>query len=124
MVVLVETIDAISRRLGRDVLYLSCHRKNRKERFDAKNWLNEAGFSTLDCTPFVTNYIQIEAPASELYIDLKYDPTAENFRLVDFHFEKSDGTPTFPGIQFTRLTLDLALLNKEQDEPGYWDRVL
>lgn len=124
MVVLVETIDAISRRLGRDVLYLSCRRKNHKERSDAKNWLSEAGFSTLDCTPFATNYIQIEAPASELYIDLKYDPTDENFKLVDSYFERPDGTPTFTGIQLTRLTLELALLNKEQDEPGYWDRVL
>jgi len=75
--------------------------------------------------PFATGYIQYEAPASEVYINLDYDPSSVAFKMIDTHFEKPDGeSGVFEGIRFAILPLENALLNKEQDEPGYWDRVL
>jgi hypothetical protein len=125
MVVLVETIDAISRRLGRDVLFLTCTREARDTRKEAKKWLTENGFAIIDCVPFASGYIQFEAPASEVFIDLEYDPSSEAFKMIDAHFEKPDGEGgVFQGIRFALLPLENALENKEQDEPGYWDRVL
>lgn len=123
MAVLVEAIDAISRRLERDVLMLMCDRGTREARSEAKHWLSENGFQYQICVPFVTGCIQFEAPATEVYIDLEYDPNSAAFKLLDAHFENTDGTPVFVGVRFALLTHELALLNKEQDEPGYWDRV-
>lgn len=124
MVVLVETIDAISRRLGRDVLLLTCTREAREARNDAKKWLAEKGFEFTDCLPFAEGYIQFEAPASEVYIDLVYDPDSDAFCEIDKYFENTDGTPVFDGVRFAILTHELALVNKEQDDPEYWDRIL
>lgn len=124
MVVLVEAIDAISRRLDRDVMYLRCSCMHSAERAKAKDWLNAAGLSTSDCMPFVTSYLQIESPATELYIDVKYDPNSEVFRLLDSQFRNATGSPVLTGVLLTRLPLEQALLNKEQDEPGYWDKAL
>ena len=105
MVVLVETIDAISRRLGRDVLLLTCTRDAGEARNDAKKWLAEKGFEFTDCLPFADGYIQFEAPASEVYIDLVYDPDSDAFQEIDKYFEHTDGL-NYENIELTRY-LDL-----------------
>lgn len=41
---------------------------------------------------------------------------------LEERFELPDGTPRTPGLVLTLLTLSEAMLNVEQDEPGFWDR--
>jgi len=107
------------------VLLLTCTRGAGEARNDAKKWLTEKGFELTDCMPFAVGYNQIEAPASEVYINLEHDPSSEAFKMIDTHFEKPDGeSGVFAGIRFAILPLENALINKEQDEPGYWDRIL
>ena len=51
-----------------------------------------------------------------------YVPGSDLLAKLDAHFEKEDGTPRIPGLVLTLLTLEEAMVNADQDDPGFWDR--
>lgn len=125
-----EHIDAIARRLKRDVLYLDFLNAQRPHREDYRRiesrsrivqWLNSEGISWRECGPFASETV-IRSYAGEIFIDVPFDETDAQYRKVQAFLEYPDGATRFDDIRFYIVTLQLALQNAHHDEPGFWDR--
>lgn len=139
---LIEHIDAIARRLSRDVLFVMFHTprkqmpENQMEKFemdtgyDWKNslvrknliiWLAAQKIEWFPCghvanTSIMVNYL------GQIYIDLPYDPASVKYRSVEQYLELPDGSMRYSEATFCMLGLKMAMENAAHDEPGFWDR--
>jgi hypothetical protein len=131
---LIEHIDAIARRKGRDVLYVvfpecysaggnSVEPDQCKARQQVIAWLDQAGIAWYPCAhpacddgSFFLGYL------GHIYIDLPFDTSnAEYRKLADF-LETPDGEMKIEGAEFCYWPLEKAMENRHHDEPGYWER--
>lgn len=125
-----EHIDAIARRLKRDVLYLDFLKAQRPHREDYRRiesrshivqWLDREGISWSECGPLASEAV-IRSYAGEIFIDVPFDETDAQYRKVQAFLEYPDGTALFDDVRFYVVTLQLAQQNAHHDEPGFWDR--
>ena len=125
-----EHIDAIARRLKRDVLYLDFLKAQRPHREDYRRiesrshivqWLDREGISWSECGPLASEAV-IRSYAGEIFIDVPFDETDAQYRKVQAFLEYPDGTARFDDVRFYVVTLQLAQQNAHNDEPGFWDR--
>ncbi|HIE5944240.1 MULTISPECIES: hypothetical protein [Burkholderia] len=125
-----EHIDAIARRLKRDVLYLDFLKALRPHREDCRRienrsrivqWLDSEGISWRECGPFASETV-IRSYAGEIFIDVPFDEADAQYRKVQEFLEYPDGATRFDDVRFYIVTLQLALQNAHHDEPGFWDR--
>jgi hypothetical protein len=122
---LIENIDAIARRKGRDVLFLSFPKYSRfKDRYahhdDSKvrqrviAWLDQAGISWQECAfPGFYNY------TGDIYVDVPFDTTNADYRKLAEFLETPDGKMKIEGVSFYYLPLEKAMQYKHHDEPGH-----
>ena len=125
----IETIDAIARRLGRDVIFLDIRNgasrpvRDQPEFIDATAWLDAEGISWTACLGFVPGMLLIEGGPRAIHIETLFEPGSALLAQLEARFETPDGQPCHPGLVLSLLTLEDALVNADQDEPGFWDRI-
>lgn len=129
---LIAHIDAIARKKGRAVLYLEFYPQSYSEwcryRFDddamrtsVLNWLDAHTVSWQECGPFA-NPCVMGAYLGQVYLDVPYDDSLPEYRLLRDYLEHPDGTMCHAGVRFCVMPLDYAMRNAEHDEPGFWER--
>ena len=138
----IEHIDAIARKLQRDVLFVVFHAPTtgmsdqEQQRFDFDTrydwkasqtrseligWLDAKGFEWTLCG-HVANTSMMISYRGQIYIDLPYDTSSAACLALCDHLEFPDGTMRFPDATLCLLQLHVAMTNAEHDEPGFWDR--
>lgn len=128
MVQLIHMIDAISRQRGADVLFLallnSIGRPTRDHPAlkEATDWLTTEGFGWQVCGAFQPGSVDMGSGRRVIFIDAPYVPGSSALQRLDARFELPDGKPRTQGLILTVLTLAEAMINAEQDAPGFWER--
>lgn len=129
MPALLEHIDAIARKLGRDVLYLDftdakpspCgDYRNHEHRKHILHWLDGEGIAWRECGPFASESV-MRAYAGGVFIDVPFDLNDARYRKVQSFLEHPDGTMRFSDVGFYIMSLELAMKNAHHDEPGFWE---
>jgi hypothetical protein len=126
MVILIETIDGIARRLGRDVIYLSFHDdhgdplEEHPELGKVTDWLDEQGIGWQVCSCFSEGAITVEGGPGCLYLDVPFEPGTEKMSKLEAHLMDKDGQPSLPGFVPTILKLEDAMRNAYQDDPDFF----
>lgn len=129
---LVEHIDAIARREGRDVLYLTFHEdqtgasvaehwKDNLSRQAVIDWLMRNGYTWRACGEMASENT-IRGYRGSIYIATPFNWEEPAYLALERYLEHEDGTPRLPKMRFWVLTLNLAMKNAHHDEPGFWDR--
>ncbi|MFM0185564.1 hypothetical protein PQR25_07220 [Paraburkholderia nemoris] len=126
---LLEHIDAIARKLKRDVLYLEFLKAKRPHRVDYQRleshsrivqWLESEGIDWCECGPLASETV-MRSYAGEIFINVPFNETDDQYRKVQAFLEYPDGTMRFDDVRFYVVTLQLAMENAHHDEPGFWD---
>jgi hypothetical protein len=129
---LIEHVDAIARRAGRDVLYLEFHpqpyREWRAYRHDddaartrVLAWLDAHGVHWQACGPFADPAVM--APwLGQVWLDVAYDESLADYRRLRDYLELPDGSMRHAGVRFCVMPLAYANRNAEHDVPGFWER--
>jgi hypothetical protein len=127
---LLEHIDAIARKLKRDVLYLEFLKAQRPHRSDYRSldsrshivqWLDSEGIEWHECGQLASETV-MRSYAGEIFINVPFDETDDQYRKVQAFLEHPDGTIRFEDVRFYVVTLRVAMKNAHHDEPGFWDR--
>jgi hypothetical protein len=127
---LIEHIDALARKLKRDVLYLEFMNVQRPHRVDYRSldsrlrivqWLDSEGIGWRECGQVASETI-VRSYAGEIFIDVPFDEADSQYRKVQAALEHPDGTMRFDDVRFYVVTLQIAMKNAHHDEPGFWDR--
>lgn len=129
---LIEHIDAIARKKGRDVLYLEFHPSTgwRRYRCDCDpmrdavlGWLDEHQVNWVPCGPFAIPASLGPPYLGQVYLDVPYDEGLPAYRSLRDYLEMEDGSMRHTGVRFCVMPLVYATRNAEHDEPGFWERV-
>jgi hypothetical protein len=127
---LMEHIDAIARKLKRDVLYLDFVKAHRPHYADYRHlesrsrivkWLDSERIGWCECGT-VASETGMRSYAGEIFIDVPFDENDGQYRQVQAFLEYPDGTMRFDDVQFYVVSLQLAMENAHHDEPGFWER--
>ncbi|HIE4429511.1 hypothetical protein [Burkholderia multivorans] len=127
---LIEHIDAIARKLKRDVLYLEFVKAQRPYRLPYRRlnsrlcimqWLDSERIRWHECGQVASETV-VRSYAGEIFIDVPFDETDSEYRKVKAFLEHPDGTMRFDDVRFYVVTLQIAMKNAHHDEPGFWDR--
>lgn len=127
---LLEHIDAIARKLQRDVLYLAFIRADPPfsgdyEELDSRKcilqWFDDESIPWRECGP-VANENVMRSYAGEVYIDVPYDEADPTYQKVQAFLEFPDGTIRFEDVRFWIVSLEHAMKNARHDEPGFWEQ--
>ena len=127
---LIEHVDAIARKLKRDVLYLEFPKAQRLRRADYRNlnsrqcimqWLDSEGIGWRECAQVASETV-MRSYAGAIVIDVPFDETDSQYRKLQAFLEHADGTSRFDDVRFFVVSLALAMKNAHHDEPGFWDR--
>jgi hypothetical protein len=139
---LIQTIDAIARQKGRDVLYLTFYPLDNpnpddpldapKYHFDHENsttraeiiqWLDQNGIAWQPCGSFEPGWMVLEGYSGDIYLDVPLDTGNEVYQKLVNHLENPGGSMRIKDVTFWALRLERAMINKHQDEPGYWEKL-
>jgi hypothetical protein len=127
---LLEHIDAIARKLKRDVLYLDFEKAKRphyndyrqlESRIRILQWLDSEHIHWCECGPYASE-TTMRSYAGEIFLDVPFDETDTQYRKVQAFLEHPDGSMRFDDVNFYIVTLQLAMRNAHHDEPGFWER--
>ncbi len=148
---LIQTIDRIARIQQRDVLFLSFYDRALKERldnvpkeerFDAQqqwrdhrseawatlpirqqiiDWLDAKGIAWQPCAQFAPGWVIMEGYVGDIYLDVPYDKDLPLYQELEAYLQYPDDTMRFENVMFFCLTLEQAMVNAEQDAPGFFD---
>ncbi len=127
MPVILETIDAIARRLGRDVIFLDIRdrqdrpARGRHEVAAATAWLIAERIGWAPCFGFMPGMVIFEGGPIAIHIDAPFEHGSPLLRKLEDQFETPDGLPRHPDLVLSLLRLETAMVNADQDEPGFWD---
>lgn len=135
MPTLIEHIDAIARKKGRDVLFLVFSIENDDDmnkalsvdwdslpiRKQVISWLDQNHIAWYPCG-LVANENVVVGYLGRIYIDVTFDQTDPVYQKLADYLETPDGEMKLPGVEFCYLPLEIAMKNVHHDEPGFWDR--
>lgn len=116
MPVRIETIDAIARRLCRDVIFLDIRSsqdrpvRDRAEISEATAWLGAEGIGWTVCLGFVPGMLLIEGGPRAIYIEVPFEPGSGTLAKLETRFETQDGHPRHPDLILTLLPLQDTLI--------------
>lgn len=132
-----ECIDAIARRMRRDVLFIEFHRVDARGKLGGSvagfewprltvrqqiiEWLDKRRIKWEPCG-------HVEVPAliisyrGQIYIDLPFDRGVSAYRELEAFLGKPNGKMRISGVRLCRLRYAAALRNANQDGADYWDR--
>ena len=135
MPMILEHIDAIARKKGRDVLFLDFPQKKSDDEFDlfvnadwdnlpvrlqVIAWLDKNQIEWSECGPFANENIMC-GYRGRIYIDVPFDTDNPVFQKLSSYLETPDGVMKIDGVVFCYLPLDVAMENAHHDEPGFWE---
>ena len=127
---LLEHIDAIGRRLQRDVLYLAFVRADPPnyedyEQIESRRrilqWFDSESVGWCECGPYASETL-MRSYAGEVFIDVPFDEGDAQYQKVQAFLENPDGTMRFEDVKFYVVPLEHAMKNAHHDEPGFWER--
>jgi len=135
---LIEHIDAIARKLKRDVCFLrfsdpigssmndeksqSCwHWEASAMRQSVIEWLQDNQIGWRPCAD-VADTDSMQRYAGQIYIDVAFDEADAVYQKTAAYLENTDGSTRHPGVAFFVLGLRVAMKNVHHDEPGFWER--
>jgi hypothetical protein len=136
MPMIIDHIDAIARKLQRDVLCVTFTPQNSEDdlsnrnRYNWKedklrqticNWLTEQNISWKPCQHFA-NEDFMSRYQGQIYLDVPYDETDPLYILVRDYLENPDGSMRYRTVGFWHLLLEQAMINVHHDEPGFWEK--
>lgn len=125
-----EHIDAIARKLNRDVLYLEFLKAQRPHHVDYRSlesrscimqWLDREGIEWRECGQVASETV-MRSYAGEIFIDVLFNEADDRYRKVQAFLEYPDGSMRFEDVRFYVVSLQFATKNAHHDEPGFWDR--
>ena len=127
-----EHIDAIARREGRDVLYLTFYEDQTGARVSGRwqdnpsrqaviDWLMANGYAWSACGEIAKDNAMASYRGS-IYIATPFDRELPAYRKLQNFLEHDDGSLRLPKMRFWALALSVATKNAHHDEPGYWER--
>lgn len=125
----IDTIDAIARRLCRGVIFLdirndnSCPVWDRPDVTAATAWLDVEGIGWTACLGFAPRVLLVEGGPRAIHIDTPFEPGSALLAKLEARFETPDGQPRHPDLILALLTHGDALINADQDAPGFWDNI-
>ena len=129
MPAVIEHIDAIARRKGRDVLHVIFHTSLSRafdwEAWPARRriieWLDAQEIGWMPCGHVASESFMCSY-RGQIYIDVPFDETHPAYRRVRDYLEHPDGTMAVEGATFCYYPLDEAMKNAHHDAPGFWER--
>ena len=125
----IDTNDTIARRFGRDVIFLDIRNDNSRPVWDrpditaATAWLDAEGIGWTACLGFAPRVLLVEGGPRAIHIDTSFEPGSALLAKLEARFETPDGQPRHPDLILSLMPLDDALINAEQDAPGFWDNI-
>lgn len=131
MPMLVEHIDAIARKKGHDVVYVTFPECNilQDTPIDYEDcaarkliieWLDANHVGYLECGGLANSGFM--SYQGNLYLDVPFDEANPEYQKLVSFLENPDGTLRIDGVKFWYLPLEHAMVNKHHDEPGFWDK--
>jgi hypothetical protein len=130
----IEHIDAIARRLQRDVLCIAFNpqaRDNDDEtsfvdwdlpiRKQVIDWLDSRGIGWQCCGHYADVNLMM-GYRGQIYIDVLFDQNDPVFQELSAFLENPDGSMRYPDCTFYYCPLEHAMKNSAHDEPGFWER--
>ena len=135
MPMLIEHIDAIARKNGRDVLFLDFSQKkiddeidlfvdadwdNLPVRLQVIAWLDQNQIEWRECGHFANENMMC-GYRGRIYIDVPFDTANPVFQKLSGYLETPEGDMKIPGVVFCYLPLNVAMENAHHDEPGFWE---
>ena len=127
MAEMLETIDGIARRLGRDVYYLALidddgdFRDIYTDVSEVTDWLDAKQIGWSLCAGFDEDKVWIEGGPGCIFLDIHSDHGPEAMEMVEAHFMNAEGEPSVPGYAPAMLRLMKALSFAGRDDPDYWE---
>lgn len=127
MPIILETIDAIARRLKRDVIFLAIVKRrgrpsrDRPEVTEATAWLDVEGIGWSPCFGFLPGIVILEGGPRAIHIEVPFELGSALLHKLEDRFETPDCLPRHPDLILSLLRLETATVNANQDEPGFWD---
>lgn len=128
MPVILDSIDAISRRKGRDVLMLGfaagsvlaksgqgLNRNQSRRRRLVMDWLDTQRIPYERCFSYWSDGLICASYQGHLYLDVPPDPADELYQRLLAKLEYPDGSPRLSGVQFWLVPLKVALRNAHHD---------
>lgn len=126
---MLEHIDAIGRRLKRDVLFLAFEpaagRPSDYDKLEVRKhilqWLDSEGIAWCPCGDYARENV-LRSYAGQVFVDVPFDEQDGRYRKLQSFLEFPDGKMRFEKVKFYVVTLGAALKNAHHDEPGFWDK--
>ena len=136
MPMLIEHIDAIARKKGRDVLFLDFPQRKNKNIFDLYSmdwdslpirqqiiaWLDQNQIGWSHCGHFADENMMGGGYQGRIYVDVPFDTKDPIYQKLSDYLETPNGKMKFKGVKFCYLPLEMAMKNAHHDEPGFWER--
>lgn len=150
---IIETIDRIARIKQRDVLFLSFYDGAIKDRLktappdeqeDAQrqwdehrqegwetlpirqqvtDWLDTKGIPWQPCGPFMPGWVVLDGYCGDIYLDVPYDKNLPIYQELEAYLQYDDDRMRHEHVWFFCLSLEGAMCNAKQDEPGFFDNM-
>ena len=126
MAEVLETIDGIARRLGRDVYYFVLidddgdFRDIYTDVSEITDWLDAKQIGWSLCAGIAEHTVWTEGGPGCIFLDIHPEHGPEAMEMVEAHFINAEGKPTIPGYVPAMLRLMKALSFAGRDDPDYW----
>lgn len=136
MPMILEHIDAIARKKGRDVLFLDFPQNIGSDeseifadvdwdelpvRQQAIAWLDQNQIEWRECG-HIANENMMCGYRGRIYIDVPFDLENIVFQKLSEHLETPEGEMKIAGVTFCYLPLEVAMKNAHHDESGFWEK--
>jgi hypothetical protein len=127
MAEVLETIDGIARRLGRDVYYLALiddegdFRNIYTDVSEITDWLDAKQIGWSLCAGFDEDTVWIEGGPGCIFLDVHPELGSEAMQLVEAHFMNAEGEPAIPGYVPAMLRINVARKFADRDHPDFWE---
>jgi len=136
MPMLIEHIDAIARKKGRDVLFLDFPTGLGDDPFeDFKvdwedipirqqiiTWLEQNQIEWSHCGYIANENMMGGGYHGRIYIDVPFDKNDPVYRKLSDYLETPEGEMKLKGVKFCYLPLKVAMKNAHHDEPRFWEK--
>ena len=135
MPMLIEHIDAIARKKGRDVLFLDFTTDLGEDSFETFNvdwksipirqqviaWLDQNKIEWCMCG-FFADENGMCSYQGRIYVDVPFDTQDPVYQKLSSYLETPEGEMKLEGVKFYVLPLERAMENAHHDEPGFWEK--
>ena len=135
MPMLIEHIDAIARKKGRDVLFLDFNGEKGSDPFElfsndwksipirqqVIDWLKQNKIGWSYCGHYANENMMMPYQG-KIYIDVPFDLNDPVYQKLADYLETPEGEMKLAGVTFCYLPLAKAMENSHHDEPGFWER--